>query len=174
MAAKRQSKKKTSKTKAAKAAPEEGGAVATAEAEEETTEEEDDSDDVDDDLDSDDFEDDDEEEMGELAEELADQNEKIDDPVRMYLTQMGEIPLLSREKELTLAKQIEVYRKRFRYLLVSNHEMLQRGVQVPNVPLFTQALRGGVAGVQQGHQLPGCPTLRQGICARGSRSPCDG
>ena len=54
----------------------------------------------------------------------------IDDPVRMYLTQMGEIPLLSREKELTLAKQIEVYRKRFRYLLVSNHEMMQRGVKV--------------------------------------------
>ena len=73
---------------------------------------------------------DDEEELEELAEELADQNEKIDDPVRMYLTQMGEIPLLSREKELTLAKQIEVYRKRFRYLLLSNHEMMQRGVKV--------------------------------------------
>src|ERR1043165_1808161 len=27
-------------------------------------------------------------------------SEKIDDPVRMYLTQMGEIPLLSREDEL--------------------------------------------------------------------------
>ena len=30
-----------------------------------------------------------------------------DDPVRMYLTQMGEIPLLSRLQEVTLAKQIE-------------------------------------------------------------------
>jgi RNA polymerase primary sigma factor len=65
-----------------------------------------------------------------LAAELADQNEKIDDPVRMYLTQMGEIPLLSREKELTLAKQIEVYRKRFRYLLVSNDEMISRSIRV--------------------------------------------
>ncbi len=73
---------------------------------------------------------DDEEFEAELAEELADANEKIDDPVRMYLTQMGEIPLLSREKELTLAKRIEVYRKRFRYLLISNHEMLGRGVTV--------------------------------------------
>ena len=44
----------------------------------------------------------------------------------MYLTQMGEIPLLSREKELTLAKRIEVYRKRFRFLVLSNREMLQR------------------------------------------------
>ncbi|MEZ6156418.1 MAG: RNA polymerase sigma factor RpoD [Candidatus Scalinduaceae bacterium] len=39
--------------------------------------------------------------------------EKIDDPVRMYLTQMGEIPLLSREEEITLAKKIEMTRKGF-------------------------------------------------------------
>lgn len=37
-----------------------------------------------------------------------------DDPVRMYLTQMAEIPLLSREEEISLAKKIEVTRKRFR------------------------------------------------------------
>ena len=54
------------------------------------------------------------------AEELEDlksrtgSSEKIDDPVRMYLTQMGEIPLLSREDELRLAKKIEITRKRFR------------------------------------------------------------
>lgn len=30
-----------------------------------------------------------------------------DDPVRMYLTQMGEIPLLTRQEEITLAKRIE-------------------------------------------------------------------
>ena len=40
--------------------------------------------------------------------------EKIDDPVRMYLTQMGEIPLLTREQEIYLAKTIEITRKRFR------------------------------------------------------------
>lgn len=39
--------------------------------------------------------------------------EKIDDPVRMYLTQMGEIPLLTRDEEITLAKKIEITRKRF-------------------------------------------------------------
>ncbi|HEV2949617.1 MAG TPA: RNA polymerase sigma factor RpoD [Gemmataceae bacterium] len=39
---------------------------------------------------------------------------RIDDPVRMYLTQMGEIPLLKREEEISLAKRIEVTRKRFR------------------------------------------------------------
>ena len=39
---------------------------------------------------------------------------RIDDPVRMYLTQMGSIPLLSRKEEIELAKKIEVTRKRFR------------------------------------------------------------
>ncbi|HZV00357.1 MAG TPA: RNA polymerase sigma factor RpoD [Planctomycetota bacterium] len=72
-----------------------------------------------------------EEELEELAEELTEAGgERIDDPVRMYLTQMGEIPLLSREKELTLAKRIEVYRKKFRFLTLSNREMMQRCVKI--------------------------------------------
>ncbi len=37
-----------------------------------------------------------------------------DDPLRMYLMQMAEIPLLTREGEISLAKKIEVTRKRFR------------------------------------------------------------
>jgi RNA polymerase primary sigma factor len=37
-----------------------------------------------------------------------------DDPIRMYLSQMAVIPLLSREEEIALAKKIEVTRKRFR------------------------------------------------------------
>ncbi|MFM7152447.1 MAG: RNA polymerase sigma factor region1.1 domain-containing protein, partial [Gemmataceae bacterium] len=43
-----------------------------------------------------------------------DESRRIDDPVRMYLTQMGNIPLLKREQEIALAKKIEVTRKRFR------------------------------------------------------------
>src|SRR5580692_5921852 len=43
-----------------------------------------------------------------------DDSRRIDDPVRMYLTQMGEIPLLKRDQEIALAKKIEVTRKRFR------------------------------------------------------------
>ena len=42
-----------------------------------------------------------------------------DDPVRMYLTQMAEIPLLSREEEIALAKKIEITRKRFRRTLLA-------------------------------------------------------
>ncbi|MBT5738483.1 MAG: RNA polymerase sigma factor RpoD [Planctomycetes bacterium] len=46
--------------------------------------------------------------------------EKIDDPVRMYLTQMGEIPLLTRAEELLLAKTIETCRDRYRTSIYSS------------------------------------------------------
>ncbi len=38
--------------------------------------------------------------------------DRIEDPVRMYLSQMGGIPLLTRNEELLYAKQIEIARKR--------------------------------------------------------------
>jgi RNA polymerase primary sigma factor len=58
----------------------------------------------------------DEERGGDLDLSFMDEEDtrRIDDPVRMYLTQMGEIPLLKREEEISLAKRIEVTRKRFR------------------------------------------------------------
>ena len=39
---------------------------------------------------------------------------RIDDPVRMYLSQMGSIPLLTRDEEIRLAKKIETTRMIFR------------------------------------------------------------
>jgi RNA polymerase primary sigma factor len=42
------------------------------------------------------------------------------DPIRMYLSQMGNIPLLAREKEIFLAKQIEFTRKCFRRKMVES------------------------------------------------------
>ncbi len=39
---------------------------------------------------------------------------RIDDPIRMYLTQMGQIPLLTRESEIELARKIEITRMVFR------------------------------------------------------------
>jgi len=59
----------------------------------------------------------------ELAEEaMAAENaaKRIDDPVRMYLTQMGTIPLLTREEEIRLAKKIETTRMIFRRRVLEN------------------------------------------------------
>ena len=41
------------------------------------------------------------------------------DPIRLYLSQMSQIPLLDRAEEISLAKKIEVTRKRFRRTLLS-------------------------------------------------------
>ncbi len=55
-----------------------------------------------------------------LTAPTVDITEKIDDPVRMYLTQMGEIPLLTREEEISLARKIELTRKQFRKEVLSS------------------------------------------------------
>ena len=52
-----------------------------------------------------------------------------DDPVRMYLTQMGEIPLLTRQREIALAKQIENARRKFRAKLLECDYVLQHAVR---------------------------------------------
>lgn len=52
-----------------------------------------------------------------------------DDPIRMYLSQMAEIPLLSREEEISLAKKIEISRKRFRRALLGCHYALRTTVK---------------------------------------------
>ncbi|MEE2780788.1 MAG: sigma-70 family RNA polymerase sigma factor [Planctomycetota bacterium] len=48
-----------------------------------------------------------------------------DDPVRMYLTQMGEIPLLTRQEEIELAKRIETTRADFRRTLLECDYVIQ-------------------------------------------------
>jgi RNA polymerase primary sigma factor len=47
------------------------------------------------------------------------------DPIRLYLSQMAEIPLLTREQEISLAKKIEVTRKRFRRTLLGCEYAMQ-------------------------------------------------
>jgi len=59
--------------------------------------------------------------------------EKIDDPVRMYLSQMGEIPLLTRDQEIELARRIEIYRDGFRRKVMT----------------MPYAIKGGIAWVEE-------------------------
>ena len=54
--------------------------------------------------------------------------EAIDDPVRMYLMQMGEIPLLTREEEVDSAKEIERTRENFRNSMLATDFILQASV----------------------------------------------
>jgi len=46
-----------------------------------------------------------------------DVSRRIDDPIRMYLTQMGRIPLLTRTSEIALARKIEIARMAFRRMM---------------------------------------------------------
>ncbi len=70
-------------------------------------------------------------EIGGLAPLPARELPKLsDDPIRMYLTQMAEIPLLSRAEEIALAKKIEVTRKRFRRSVLGCNYALAATVRV--------------------------------------------
>ncbi len=59
---------------------------------------------------------------GEDGHESVDATE---DPVRMYLMQMGEIPLLSRQEEVSAAKRIEMTRTDYRNWMLASDFMLQ-------------------------------------------------
>ncbi|HEV3122221.1 MAG TPA: RNA polymerase sigma factor RpoD [Isosphaeraceae bacterium] len=72
----------------------------------------------------------DEEDAELTPEDLDEISRRIDDPVRMYLTQMGEIPLLTRDQEISLAKKIEITRKRFRRKVLECDWALRTVVEV--------------------------------------------
>lgn len=69
----------------------------------------------------------------ELDEDLLDdvellrtgEDDQIDDPVRIYLMQMGEIALLTRKDEIRAARRIERGRRRFRNALLAGDYILQ-------------------------------------------------
>jgi RNA polymerase primary sigma factor len=95
-----------------------------------------------------------------LLRDVGEDESWSDDPVRMYLTQMGEIPLLSRQEEVALAKQIEMTRARFRrkvlecdYVMQTAFKVLRR-VREGDLP-FDRTVQVSVTDELQKYQILG-------------------
>ncbi|WP_235908515.1 RNA polymerase sigma factor RpoD/SigA [Roseiconus nitratireducens] len=65
-----------------------------------------------------------------VNDDLESEADPTEDPVRMYLMQMGQIPLLTRDQEISAAKQIEKTRERFRHCMLATDFMLQGALKL--------------------------------------------
>jgi RNA polymerase primary sigma factor len=55
-------------------------------------------------------------------------DDQIDDPVRIYLMQMGEIPLLTRQEEMSIAERIDRSRHGYRHSMLASDFILQAAI----------------------------------------------
>ncbi len=67
---------------------------------------------------------------GMAAPTTSDAPKLTNDPIRLYLSQMCEIPLLNRDQEISLAKKIEITRRKFRRAVLGNDFALRQTVEV--------------------------------------------
>ena len=89
----------------------------------------------------------------------SDDDQGTDDPVRQYLTEMGNIPLLTRSQEIAYARQIELSRLKFRakllecdYVLLRAIHSLQRAYEKELPNSKTDAPTGEVADAVRDEQ----------------------
>ena len=74
-----------------------------------------------------------------LAEETTGGDDQIEDPIRIYLMQMGEIPMLSRQEEMDSAREIQRSRVQFRFHMLATDYMLEAAIAM------LQSIRDGRA-----------------------------
>jgi RNA polymerase primary sigma factor len=55
---------------------------------------------------------------------------ELHDPVRMYLSQMGSIPLLTRDQEIKLAKTIELMNSGFRRKVLTSDFVIEKAIEI--------------------------------------------
>ena len=70
---------------------------------------------------------------GWMQKDIAEALGVTEDPVRLYLSQMGGIPLLTRETEVASAREIERWRQDFRQTLLTNDFVRGEWYRVPNI-----------------------------------------
>jgi RNA polymerase primary sigma factor len=82
---------------------------------------------------------------------------RIDDPIRMYLTQMGEIPLLVRKEEISLARKIELSRMSFR------RKMLESDYCAKNAVDILQQVQDGTLSFDRTMKISTAENLVRGV-----------
>jgi len=85
---------------------------------------------------------------------------RVDDPIRMYLTQMGEIPLLTREDEISLAKKIELARMGFR------RKMLESDYCARNAVVILEQVDKGTLSFDRTMKISTTENLVRGVIKR--------
>lgn len=68
--------------------------------------------------------------LTELAKSDYRSNDPLDDPIRIYLIQMGDIPMMTRSEELAAASQIERTRRRYRLSALSLDFVIVRAIHL--------------------------------------------
>ena len=82
---------------------------------------------------------------------------RIDDPIRMYLTQMGQIPLLTRKSEVALARKIEIAKMAFR------RKMLQCDYCARNSLDLLQQVHNGMMSFDRTIKVGTAPQLTKSV-----------
>ena len=109
-----------------------------------------------------------------VEEGAAPKRAHIDDPVRIYLMQMGEIPLLNRQEELAAARRIERGCRRFRHNTLATDYVLQGAIELLEMVRdrklrLDRTIEVSVINIQQKKRIiqllePNLQTLKHLLC----------